>query len=189
MKVTKRLLGISLILVGGLAFIDWVYSFVLWGGLHQPIVDLILHGDLDTSESQPILVTLWFEVCPGNGHPAFCDPLGWFFLVLGVLTVVICPVVNLTRGVAPFGDGCVRGNSRWLLRFHNLAFYTSAVVAAGYCWTLIHAILGPDYPTVVSVVYLVFATITPPLFVVVTVVTGRRLLTTRLGKSGNVLLD
>ena len=188
MKVTKRLLGISLILVGGLVFIDWVYSFVLWGGLHQPIVDLILHGDLDTSESQPILFTLWIEVCPGNGHPAFCDPLGWFFLVLGVLAVVTCLLVNLTRGVALTKDRSVRGKSHWL-RLHNLAFYTSAVVAAGLCWTWIHVVLGSDYPTAVSVVYLVVATITPPLFVVVTVVTGRRLLTTRLGKSGNVLLD
>ena len=181
MKVFKRLLGISLILVGGLAFIDWVYSFVLWGGFHQPIVDLILHGYLDTSGSQPILFTLWFEVCPGNGHPAFCDPLGWFSLVLVVLTVVICPVVNLTRGVAPFGDGSVRGKSRrpW---FNNLAFYASAVVAAGYSWTLIHAIFVPDYPTAVSVVYLVVATITPPLFVVVTIATGRRQLTRHLSQ-------
>ena len=182
MKVFKRLLGISLILVGGLAFIDWVYSFVLWGGLHQPIVDLILHGDLDTSESQPILFTLWIEVCPGNGHPAFCDPLGWFFLVLGVLTVVICLLVNLTRGVALSGDGSVREKSRWLLRFDNLAFYTSAFVAAGYGWTWIYAIFVPDYPTAISVVYLVAATITPPLFVVVTIATGGRQLTRHLSQ-------
>ncbi len=189
MKVTKRLLGISLILVGGLAFVDWVLSFGLSGGSNQPILDFILYGELDTSGSEPILFTFGRWLCPGNGYAAFCEPLGWILFLLGALAVVACLLVNLTRGVAPTGDGFVAGNSRWLLRFHNLAFYTSAVVAAGYSWTGIHASLGPDYPTVVSVVYLVFATITPPFFVVVTVVTGRRLLTTRLGKSGNVLLD
>ena len=157
-----------------MAFIDWVLSFVLLGGSHQPIRDLILYGNLDTSEGQPILTAFGSWLCGGNGYPWFCAPLGIFFFLLVVLAVVICPVVNFTRGAAPPGDGFVGGKNR-RLRFHNLAFYASAVAAVGYCWTLIHFALSPDYPTAVSVICRVVATITPPLFVVATVAAGRRL--------------
>ena len=76
MNVIKRLLGISLIFIGGLAFIDWVLSFVHFKGSKQPIVDLVIYGDLDTSGGEPILFTLWRLLCPGNGYAWFCDTLG-----------------------------------------------------------------------------------------------------------------
>ena len=99
MTVTKRLLGISLILVGGLAFVDWVLSFGLSGGSNQPILDFILYGELDTSGSEPILFTFGRWLCPGNGYAAFCEPLGWILFLLGALAVVACLLVNLTRGI------------------------------------------------------------------------------------------
>ena len=144
MSVTKRLLGISLIFAGGLAFIDWVLSIVFFGGL-QPIIWLNFYGHLDTSGSQPILFTLGTWLCPGNGFAAFCYPLGIFFPLLVVLAFAICLVINFTRAVASTGDGFVGGKNRWL-RFHNLAPYASAVGAGGFCWTLIHWVLGPRLP-------------------------------------------
>ena len=178
MNVTKQLLGMFLILVGGLALIDWVLSFGLSGGSNQPILDFILYGELHISGSDPILFTLWLWVCPGNGFAAFCEPLGFFFFVVGVLAVVICLVVNRSRGAAPIGDDFVSGRNRsW--RFHNLALYAAAICAVSFSWTLIHAILGPDYPTAVSAIYLLVSTITPPLFVVATIATGLRLRRTR----------
>ena len=173
MNVTKRLLGKSLVLVGGLAFIDLVLSIVRRREYQEPILDLVLRGDLDTSGSDPVLFNLWLWVCPGNGQPAFCDSLGWFFLLLGVLAVGTCLIIALARGLASTGDGSggVKNRRLW---FHNLAFYASAVVAVGYCWTLIHFFIGPDYAMALSVIYIVVATVTPPLFVVVTIATGRR---------------
>ena len=44
MNVTERLLGISLILVGGLAFIDLVLSIVRKGEYQELILDLVLRG-------------------------------------------------------------------------------------------------------------------------------------------------
>ena len=155
---------------------DWILSFGLSGGTIPAILDLIVYGELDTSGIQPLLFTFGLLLCPGNGYTAFCEPLGWFFFLLGALAVVTCLLVNLSRGVASTREGLVGGKNRWL-RFHNLKFYASAVCAAGYSLIGIHASLDPDYPTAVSVVYLVLATIAPPLFVVVTMVTGRRLLT------------
>ena len=178
MSATKRPLGISLIFVGGLAFIDWVLSFVHFIGSHQPIVDLVFYGDLDTSGGEPILFTIGRWLCPGNGYAWFCDTLWVFLLLLGISAVVICLAVNLTRGVASTGRCPLGGNHRWL-RLHNLAFFASIVCVVGLCWTLIHFINGPDYPTAVSVAYLVFATVTPPLFILMTIAAGRRLCRTR----------
>ena len=59
MNVTKRLLGKSLVLVGGLAFIDLVLSIVRRREYQEPILDLVLRGDLDTSGSDPVLFNLW----------------------------------------------------------------------------------------------------------------------------------
>ena len=174
MNVTKRLLGISLIFVGLLAFIDWGLSFVILGGSRQPIRDLILYGNLYTAEGQHILTAFGSWLCGGNGYAWFCAPLGIFIFLIVVLAVVICPVVNFTRGAAPTG-----GKNR-RLQVHNLAFYASVVVAVGYCWPWIHfTLLGPDYGTAVSVIYLVVATVTPPLFVVATIGAGSRLLRIR----------
>ncbi len=124
---------------------------------------------------------LIFGLCPGNGYSFLCAHWGLFLLVLVVAAVAICAWVNLVRMIPLRGDVTQASRDRAqapMLRgriLARLSFGLSVVLALGIVWGWGQVILLPSDVAVLTPLYQVLAQFIPPLFILISLTTGRYL--------------
>ncbi len=129
--ITRDRVGMFLLLMLGLAVIDWIIRLAFFG---PDIIELVLFRQLYNYSYPPLPSGLLSLPCPGNGFAFFCGP--WFFSLLIVfgLTVVISLYVHVTRMVSLFSrEGSIIPRDRhWF--FVSFTILASAILLLAYIW-------------------------------------------------------
>ena len=176
---TNRRLGTFLFVMAGVAAIDWVIAMVLFRG-PAVIIELILHGE--TYHTLPPLPQgLIYGLCPGNGYSFLCAPWALFLLILVAAAVAICAWANFIRMLSRLGDVTQDSRDRAqapMFRERILArlpFGLSVVLALGIVFGWWQYIFSPSGFGLLISMYQVLALFIPPLFIVISLTTGRYL--------------
>lgn len=144
--ITRRRVGMFLLLMLGLAVIDWIIRLAFWG---PEIIELVLYRQLYPFSYPPLPSGLLSVTCPGNGFAFFCGP--WFFSLLIVfgLAVVVSLYVHVKRMVSLFSrEGSIGPLDRhWF--FVSFTILASAILLLAYIWGWIESFrIFEDVPLV-----------------------------------------
>ena len=177
---TNRRLGTFLLVMAGVAAIDWGIAMLLFRG-PPAIIALILHRETYDSGYPPLPQGLIFGLCPGNGYSFLCAPWSLFLLILVLAAVAVCVWVDLIRMLSLRGDITQVSRDRtqapmlreWIMA--RLPFGLSVVLTLGIVWGWRQVIFPPSDVAVLTAMYQVLAPFIPPLFILITLITGRYL--------------
>ena len=173
MLFTRRRVGMFLYVMAGAAVIDWILIFTFRGS--PAIVGLILYGELYPSSSPALPSGLILAPCPGNGFASICAPWALLLLVIFTFAVGLGLYINAsrTRNLVSALGWVASLHRRWLLT--NLVFVVSVLVAFAYVWGWLQyfGIVG-QVPGITQI-YQAVALFIHLLFVLVSIVAGRRL--------------
>ena len=177
---TNRQFGTFLFAMAGVAAVDWVLAMLLFRG-PPAIIALILHGETYSTGYPPLPQGLIIGLCPGNGYSFLCAPWSLFLLILVVAAVAICVCVNLIRMLSRRGDITQGSGDRtqalmlWERILARLPLDLSVVLALGIVWGWRQVIFSPSDVAVLTAMYRVLAPFIPPLFISISLTTGRYL--------------
>ena len=173
MLFTRRRMGMFLFVMAGAAVIDWILIFAFRDS--PAIVGLILYGELYPSSSPPLPSGLIRAPCPGNGFASICAPWALLLLIVFTFAVGLGLYANASRTLNLVSVlGWVASlHHRWFLT--NLVFVVSVLVAVEYVWGWLQyfGILG-QVPGITHI-YQAAGAFIHLLFVLVSIVAGRRL--------------
>ena len=129
--IARRRVGMFLLMMLGLAVIDWLVRLVVVG---PDIIELVLNRRLYPFSYPPLPSGLLFVTCPGNGFAFFCGP--WFFSLLIVfgLAVVISLYVHVTRMLTLISRDCSVSPLDRYCFFVSCTILASAILLLAYIW-------------------------------------------------------
>ena len=178
--LSGRTLGAFFLAMAGVVFIDWVLAMVLtltmiFFGEIPPTIASIFPGDLYLhSMDQPFPFFSCICRSPTTGFPVFCEASPALLGIAVALAVISCLIVNLIRTLALLKVWPHDTPDRWWV-WTNLPLLTSAVLAVGFTWGIFYPPIYPGGGESAEMRYGAIAGLMPPLFILVTVTTGRRL--------------
>ena len=170
-----RPLGMFLIVVAGLAALDWVVGMAIFGWPHN-IYNVEYYG-LRAVYQPPLPRTLIFLPCPGNGYGFLCGPWLLFLVFVTLLVSAVCLVVNLIYFFTSLGND-IEGSVSLKIPAQVLFAGTSLALALGLLWTWSIPLVPRSWglPTGTPLTLKVVSSFLPLLFILVSVATGWRCL-------------